>query len=120
MNAKIRGDIADAQSSIRIATVGTRSDELPERFGMPPVPAAQFLVNHVSIADGMNLETVDQVAVCIRIVRLEPEGLSIRGNCLIQLPGAEQDIPEIVVRFYEIGFQLNGFSIGGCGLVELP
>ena len=111
MIAEIRRHVADPQSAVGVAIVGVRLNELPERFGMLLVPAAQFLMDHPGVVAGMKLEGEDQIAVRRGVIGLEPNRLAIASDRLVQLPTVLQGVAEIVVRFGKIRLEPNGLPI---------
>ena len=63
MVAEVGGNIADAQTAVGVGTIGVRSDECGERFGMLPIPTPAFRQDCRRIVIGMKNQAINEVAM---------------------------------------------------------
>ena len=66
------------------------------------------------------LEDDAEVAVGLGVVGLEPDGLAVVGDGLVQLPLVAQGDAEVVVGLGVVGLEPDGLAVVGDGLVQLP
>src|ERR1700722_19663251 len=99
MVSKIRRNIADPQPTLRAGIICMRLKKWFQWIAELPIPALVLLGDRPAIVAGMVMERVDQIAMRGSVIRLDLEGVAIRGNRFVQLSAVLQRNAQITESF---------------------
>ena len=118
MHPKIRRDVTDPQTPIRIAIIGMSLEVRLQRLDKTPIFMALRLGNRLAIAGGVKVKRVDQIVVSIGVVGSNCDRPAVSGDGVFEAAFVLEDITKFAICLGVIRPERNCPAIGGSGLIK--
>src|SRR5580704_8114674 len=118
MLPKIRGDITNAESPLRLGAIEMKLGQLGQRLGKRPIPVNVFLINRLRIAPNLEMHCKNQTGM-----RAAESGVDLQcptklSDSLVNQAQLLQGQAQIGMSRREIGTEPNGPAMRGHRLLS--